>query len=311
MPRHARRRASPAGCCTAPSPARRAPPSSATSTRSSPASSRRGSARDAPGAGTGARRCCRLPPASAVPMPRSARRASKEPRMSLTQRFDELRDDVGGALRQMRRAPGVHGAGGGDAGARHRRQQRHLRAGRRDAAAAAAGARARSPRADLGAHRHLGAQAGSSPLEPARLARPQPHLRAAWPASLPRVGAMVMAGADGAAENVSRQWVTAGFFDVFGVRPLVGRTFTRRRQRDGAPEAVVLSEAFWRTRFGADPPIVGRIAPARRRPLHRRRRRAAHVAELHRSRRASGRALQIDPQRARRAARTSCRRSAG
>src|SRR5215208_535533 len=35
---------------------------------------------------------------------------------------------------------------------------------------------------------------------------------------VPGVGAMVMAGADGTAETVSRQWVTAGLFDVLGVK---------------------------------------------------------------------------------------------
>ena len=38
---------------------------------------------------------------------------------------------------------------------------------------------------------------------------------------------MVMAGADGNAETVSRQWVTAGIFDVLGVKPIAGRTFLR------------------------------------------------------------------------------------
>ncbi len=45
-----------------------------------------------------------------------------------------------------------------------------------------------------------------------------------------------MAGRDGNAETVSRQWVTAGIFDVLGVKPIAGRTFSRedeekRRQR--------------------------------------------------------------------------------
>ena len=34
-----------------------------------------------------------------------------------------------------------------------------------------------------------------------------------------------MAGRDGNAETVSRQWVTAGIFDVLGVKPIAGRTF--------------------------------------------------------------------------------------
>ena len=45
------------------------------------------------------------------------------------------------------------------------------------------------------------------------------------------VGGMVMTGADGTAETVSRQWVTAGIFDVLGVKPLVGRSFTDEDDR--------------------------------------------------------------------------------
>jgi putative ABC transport system permease protein len=73
----------------------------------------------------------------------------------------------------------------------------------------------------------------------------------------PSVGGMVMAGADGNAETVSRQWVTAGIFDVLGVKPIAGRTFT---QEDDAKRAhvVVISEALWRTRFNSDPGLVGR-----------------------------------------------------
>jgi putative ABC transport system permease protein len=76
-------------------------------------------------------------------------------------------------------------------------------------------------------------------------------------ASSPGVGGMVMNGADGTAETVSRQWVSAGFFDVLGVRPVAGRTFL---PSDDARRAsvVVLSERFWRARFGGDPTVVGR-----------------------------------------------------
>ena len=75
---------------------------------------------------------------------------------------------------------------------------------------------------------------------------------------VPGVGGMVMAGADGTAETVPRQWVTAGIFDVLGVKA------DRRVERScpptttPRPNVVVLSEAFWRTRFNADPAVVGR-----------------------------------------------------
>jgi putative ABC transport system permease protein len=74
---------------------------------------------------------------------------------------------------------------------------------------------------------------------------------------IPNVGGMVMAGADGNAETVPRQWVTAGIFDVLGVKAIAGRTFT---PDDDAKRAnvFVISETFWRTRFNADPSIIGR-----------------------------------------------------
>lgn len=74
---------------------------------------------------------------------------------------------------------------------------------------------------------------------------------------IPSVAGMVMSGRDGIPENVSRQWVTAGFFDVLGVRPIVGRTFLPSDDRSEL-NAVVLSEGFWRARFGADRGVVGR-----------------------------------------------------
>jgi len=73
----------------------------------------------------------------------------------------------------------------------------------------------------------------------------------------PVVGGMVMAGTDGNAETVSRQWVSAGIFDVLGVKPIAGRSFTQQEDIKRA-NVIVLSEPFWRTRFNADPGVIGR-----------------------------------------------------
>jgi putative ABC transport system permease protein len=73
----------------------------------------------------------------------------------------------------------------------------------------------------------------------------------------PTVGGMVMAGTDGNAETVSRQWVTAGIFDVLAVPPIAGRTFTADDEAKRA-NVVVLSEPLWRTRFNSDPGVIGR-----------------------------------------------------
>src|SRR5262245_34835884 len=73
----------------------------------------------------------------------------------------------------------------------------------------------------------------------------------------PGVGGMVMSGKDGTAETVPRQWVTQGFFDVLGVKPVAGRTFLPSDESQRS-RVVVLSESFWRSRFDADPSVIGR-----------------------------------------------------
>ena len=73
---------------------------------------------------------------------------------------------------------------------------------------------------------------------------------------VPDLGGMVMAGADGNAETVSRQWVSGGIFDVLGVKAIAGRTFLPSDDEQ-KKNVVVLSEAFWQTRFNRDPSVVG------------------------------------------------------
>ena len=51
--------------------------------------------------------------------------------------------------------------------------------------------------------------------------------------------------------------VTSEFFDVLGVRPLLGRTFTATDDREGAQPTVVLTHAFWTNVLGADPDVIG------------------------------------------------------
>jgi putative ABC transport system permease protein len=77
-------------------------------------------------------------------------------------------------------------------------------------------------------------------------------------AFVPAVGGMVMARPDGTTEDVPRQWLpSANIFDVLGVRAIVGRTFSADDEAQRV-NVVVLSEAFWQTRFNRDTSIVGR-----------------------------------------------------
>lgn len=53
--------------------------------------------------------------------------------------------------------------------------------------------------------------------------------------------------------------VSAGFFQVLGVQPRLGRTFTEDEDRPGAPPVVVLGDRLWRDRFDEDPGVIGRM----------------------------------------------------
>jgi putative ABC transport system permease protein len=70
-------------------------------------------------------------------------------------------------------------------------------------------------------------------------------------------GSRTLTGLGGTAERIPGQAVTASFFDVLGVKPIAGRTFSAD---DAAQRSrvVVISERLWRSRFGADTGVVGR-----------------------------------------------------
>jgi predicted permease len=52
--------------------------------------------------------------------------------------------------------------------------------------------------------------------------------------------------------------VTAGFFDVLGLRPARGHAFTSNDEIPGNGQKVILSDRLWRHRFAADPNVIGR-----------------------------------------------------
>ena len=60
--------------------------------------------------------------------------------------------------------------------------------------------------------------------------------------------------------------VTPSYFQVLGVRPLVGRFFGREEEQTGVAPTVVLSYRFWQEHLGADPAIVGKTLHINGRP---------------------------------------------
>ena len=60
--------------------------------------------------------------------------------------------------------------------------------------------------------------------------------------------------------------VSSNFFDVLRVKPLLGRSFQAADAAHGAPAVLLLSNAYWKTRFGGDPNIVGQVFQMNDRP---------------------------------------------
>jgi putative ABC transport system permease protein len=78
--------------------------------------------------------------------------------------------------------------------------------------------------------------------------------------------AMTLQGED-FPQLVPGAWVTPGFFGLWNLRPLWGRTFTTDEGRPGKDDVMVISYRFWQHQFGGDPTIIGRTIPFRERPM--------------------------------------------
>jgi predicted permease len=62
----------------------------------------------------------------------------------------------------------------------------------------------------------------------------------------------------GEASRVQTGVVSASFFDVLGVTPLLGRTFREDDDSKRAPAVLILSYAYWQNALGGDPGVIGR-----------------------------------------------------
>jgi predicted permease len=67
-------------------------------------------------------------------------------------------------------------------------------------------------------------------------------------------------------ERVTTGVVSANFFDLLGVKPILGRTFAPGEDERGAEAVLVLSYNYWETSFGGDPEVVGRVFTMNDRP---------------------------------------------
>ena len=80
------------------------------------------------------------------------------------------------------------------------------------------------------------------------------------------VTSFLMGGED-APERVVSEYVSASYFSLLGVSPILGRTFLA--SEDEVPmrdQVILLSEGVWKRRYGADPAIVGKSIQMSARP---------------------------------------------
>src|SRR6476620_3591042 len=62
----------------------------------------------------------------------------------------------------------------------------------------------------------------------------------------------------GQPERLRVAFVSAPFFQLLGLEPALGRTFTAAEDQRSAPPVVVIGTEYWKERFGADRGVIGR-----------------------------------------------------
>src|SRR5262249_51752391 len=75
-------------------------------------------------------------------------------------------------------------------------------------------------------------------------------------AMAPAGGANVVYG--GKAEMAQALVATGNYFQVLNIQPEIGRFLTPDDDNDAAPPVAVISDAYWKKRFGGDPSAVGK-----------------------------------------------------
>ncbi len=63
----------------------------------------------------------------------------------------------------------------------------------------------------------------------------------------------------GEPKNTFAAQVTPSFFATLGVQPTLGRDFLEEEMQPDGPHVTILTDGFWRSEFGADPHIIGRV----------------------------------------------------
>src|SRR5436305_444364 len=78
-------------------------------------------------------------------------------------------------------------------------------------------------------------------------------------------GANLTTGSE--AERISTIAATANMFDVLGIHPVFGRGFAPGEDEGAGANVAVLSDGFWRRRFGGDADVIGRVIDVDGKPM--------------------------------------------
>lgn len=109
---------------------------------------------------------------------------------------------------------------------------------------------------------HLQAADGSTIRQPPALqAVWTRHVRSLDGIGMHRTGStnLWLGGSEDIADSVVGTWVSASTMELLRARPLLGRTFTPEEELRSGPDAVILAEAEWRSRFRAAPDVIGKV----------------------------------------------------
>lgn len=71
-------------------------------------------------------------------------------------------------------------------------------------------------------------------------------------------GATMTLTGDGEPAQLAGTRVSAGYFSVLGVGPILGREFSNDEFEPGKGQVVVLAESLWKQRYGGDPQVINR-----------------------------------------------------
>jgi predicted permease len=70
----------------------------------------------------------------------------------------------------------------------------------------------------------------------------------------------------GEPDRVNTGVVSHNFFDLLGIKPILGRSFVASDDVRDAEAVLLLSHTYWRTKFGGDPNIIGQVFEMNDRP---------------------------------------------